>query len=160
MRKLRYHLVDGFTGCGFGGNPVEVFRDAGGVSSTLMQALEKEFNLSETTFVLPPQDAQNTYRVRIFTPAVELPMAGHPTIGTTFILAREHLIDWAGPETTIRLEEGDGTIPVTLKRQDNGAVVIQMSQPLPAFGAQLTDKQAMAGMLSREVNALDPRRPL
>jgi len=160
MRKLRYHLVDVFTDRAFGGNPLAVFPHARGVSPIVMQALAKEFNLSETTFVLPPQDAQNTYRVRIFTPAVEMPMAGHPTIGTTFILAREHLIDWAGPETTIQLEEGVGTIPVTLRRQDNGAVFIQMSQPLPAFGAQLTDKQAMAEMLSLEVDALDPHLPL
>jgi trans-2,3-dihydro-3-hydroxyanthranilate isomerase len=160
MRKLRYHLVDVFTDRAFGGNPLAVFPHASEVSPKVMQALAKEFNLSETTFVLPPQDEQNTYHVRIFTPAVELPMAGHPTIGTTFILAREHLIDWDGSETTIRLEEGIGTILVTLRRQDDGAEFIQMSQPLPAFGAQFVNKQAMAEMLSLEVDALDPHLPL
>ncbi len=128
MRKLRYHLVDVFTDRAFGGNPLAVFPHAREVSPRVMQALAKEFNLSETTFVLPPGDTRNTYRVRIFTPAVELPMAGHPTIGTTFVLAREHLFDWAGPETTIRLEEGIGTIPVTLRQEGNGAVFIQMRQ--------------------------------
>jgi len=87
-------------------------------------------------------------------------MAGHPTIGTTFVLAREHLFDWAGPETTIRLEEGIGTIPVTLRQEGNGAVFNQMSQPLPAFGAQLANKQAMAEILSLEKDAIDPQLPL
>ncbi len=160
MRKLRYHLVDVFTDRAFGGNPLAVFPHAREVSPRVMQALAKEFNLSETTFVLPPGDTRNTYRVRIFTPAVELPMAGHPTIGTTFVLAREHLFDWAGPETTIRLEEGIGTIPVTLRQEGNGAVFIQMSQPLPAFGAQLANKQAMAEILSLEKDAIDPQLPL
>jgi trans-2,3-dihydro-3-hydroxyanthranilate isomerase len=160
MRKLRYHLVDVFTDRAFGGNPLAVFPHAHEVSPKVMQALAKEFNLSETTFVLPPQDSQNTYRVRIFTPAVELPMAGHPTIGTAFILARERLIDWAGPEAIIRLEEGVGTVPVTLRWEDKGAVFIQMSQPLPAFGAQFADKQAMAEILSLEKDAIDPHLPL
>ena len=160
MRKLRYHLVDVFTDRAFGGNPLAVFPNGRGLSPSIMQALAKEFNLSETTFVLPPQEAQNTYRVRIFTPAVELPMAGHPTIGTSFILAREHLIDWAGPETTIRLEEGVGTIPVTLRQQDHGVIFVQMSQPLPAFGARFADKQAMAEILSLEADALDPYLPI
>ena len=160
MRKLRYHLVDVFTDRAFGGNPLAVFPHARGVSPTVMQALAKEFNLSETTFVLPPEDTRNTYRVRIFTPAVELPTAGHPTIGTTFVLAREHLIDWAGAETTIRLEEGIGTIPVTLTRQDDGAVFIQMNQPQPVFGAKFANKQAMAEILSLEKDAIDPQLPL
>src|SRR2546430_8844472 len=144
MRKLRYHLVDVFTDRAFGGNPLAVFPHARGVSPTVMQALAKEFNLSETTFVLPPADTQNTYHVRIFTPAVELPMAGHPTIGTTFVLAREHLIDWVSSETTIRLEEAVGTIPVTLRRAAKGGGFFQMCHPPPDFGAQIADKQAKA----------------
>jgi|SRR6266849_7439655 len=81
MRKLRYHLVDVFTDRAFGGNQLAVFTDARGLSAGIMQAIAKELNLSESTFVLPPEDSQNDYRIRIFTPAVELPMAGHPTGG-------------------------------------------------------------------------------
>jgi len=125
-----------------------------------MQALAKELNLSETTFVLPPEDPRNAYRVRIYTPVAELPMAGHPTIGTTFVLAQEHLIDRSGADTTIHLEEGVGIIPVTLRLEDNGAVFIQMRQPLPTFGAQFLDRQVIADMLSLEVEAIDPQLPL
>jgi trans-2,3-dihydro-3-hydroxyanthranilate isomerase len=160
MRKLRYHLVDVFTDRAFGGNPLAVFPNGRGLSPSIMQALAKELNLSETTFVLPPEHPRNAYRVRIFTPAVELPMAGHPTIGTTFVLAQEHLIDCSGAETTIYLEEGVGIIPVTLKLEDDGAVFIQMRQPLPTFGAQFSNRQIIAEMLSLEVEAIDPQLPL
>src|SRR5687767_257868 len=92
MRKLHYHRVDVFTDRAFGGNPLAVFPNGRGLSTELMQAIAKEFNLSETTFVLPPDDPQCDWRVRIFTPMNELPMAGHPTVGTSFVLAREHMI--------------------------------------------------------------------
>jgi trans-2,3-dihydro-3-hydroxyanthranilate isomerase len=92
MTKLDYHLVDVFTDTPFGGNQLAVFTDAEGVSAELMQKIAAELKLSETTFVLPPKDEKNDYRIRIFTPAVELPMAGHPTIGTTFVLARQEMI--------------------------------------------------------------------
>jgi trans-2,3-dihydro-3-hydroxyanthranilate isomerase len=93
MRRLRYHIVDVFTDRQFGGNPLAVFTDGEGLSTATMQAIAKEMNLSETTFVLPPEDAANHYHVRIFTPGSELPMAGHPTVGTTYILAREQMIE-------------------------------------------------------------------
>src|ERR687894_2765611 len=112
MRRLHYHLVDVFTDRAFGGNPLAVVANGRGVDDRTMQAIAKEFNLSETTFVLPPDDPRNDWRVRIFTPSAELPMAGHPTVGTSFILAREHMIELGLEEITIRLEEGVGTIPV------------------------------------------------
>jgi trans-2,3-dihydro-3-hydroxyanthranilate isomerase len=159
MKKLTYHIVDVFTRRPFGGNPLAVFPDGRGISATLMQALAKEFNLSETTFVLPPEDAKHAYRVRIFTPGAELPMAGHPTIGTTFVLARKRLIAWSGGETTILLEEGVGTIPVTLKEEDDGTIFIQMSQPLPTFGVEFANRQMAAEMLSLETAAFDEQLP-
>lgn len=93
MRKLRYQLVDVFTGERFGGNPLAVFTNGRGLETEMMQRIAKELNLSETVFVQPPDDPANDYKLRIFTPAVELPMAGHPTIGTAFVLAREHLVN-------------------------------------------------------------------
>jgi trans-2,3-dihydro-3-hydroxyanthranilate isomerase len=150
MRKLRYHLVDVFTNRQFGGNPLAVFTNGRGVPAETMQRIAKELNLSETTFVLPPQDAANDYRVRIFTPGEELPMAGHPTVGTTFILAREHMIERGADMTTIKLEEAVGTIPVNIEWRDGEAGFIQMRQPLPTFGARVEDVGAVAEMLSVE----------
>ncbi|HEV2914845.1 MAG TPA: PhzF family phenazine biosynthesis protein [Pyrinomonadaceae bacterium] len=154
MRKIRYHLVDVFTDRPFGGNQLAVFTDGRGLSSELMQAIAKELNLSETTFVLPPEHRDNDYRVRIFTPAVELPMAGHPTIGTSFVLAREGMIERAARAATLRLEEGVGTIPVTIEWSDKGPAFIEMSQPLPVFGATFTDARAIAEMLSLEARTI------
>src|SRR5213083_1352680 len=115
MRRLPYCLVDVFTNRPFGGNQLAVFTDARHISSDLMQALAKELHLSETSFVLPPQNPEHDYHVRIFTPEVELPMAGHPTIGTAFVLAHERMLQLAEPETTITFEEGVGVVPVTLQ---------------------------------------------
>ena len=88
MAAYEFVTVDVFTDQLFGGNPLAVFPDARGLSDARMQALAREFNLSETTFVLPPADPANTARVRIFTPLRELPFAGHPNVGTGFVLAR------------------------------------------------------------------------
>jgi len=105
MRELQFHLVDVFTDRPFGGNPLAVFTDGQGLSDELMQALAREMNLSESTFVLPPDDPAHDFRVRIFTPAVELPMAGHPTVGTAFVLAREGMIAPKGSKADIRVAE-------------------------------------------------------
>lgn len=165
MKKLRYHLVDVFTDRQFGGNPLAVFTEGAGLSDELMQLIAKEMNLSETTFVLPPADAANHFRVRIFTPAQELPMAGHPTVGTTFILARERMIESSGNEnaagaTTIRLEEGVGTIPVEIDWKGGAADFIEMSQPLPVFGERVEDAAAVAAMISLEASDIDERFPV
>jgi trans-2,3-dihydro-3-hydroxyanthranilate isomerase len=154
MKKLHYHLVDVFTNKAFGGNQLAVFTDARGLSPEIMQAIAKELNLSETTFVLPPEDSRNDYRVRIFTPAVELPMAGHPTIGTAFVLATEHRIEHSGQEAVVNFEEGVGTISVSIEWQDGSPAYIHMSQPLPVFGAHFADAGRIAEMLSVEARAI------
>jgi trans-2,3-dihydro-3-hydroxyanthranilate isomerase len=125
-----------------------------------MQAIAKEFNLSETTFVLPPDDAKHDWRVRIFTPGSELPMAGHPTVGTSFVLAREHLIRRDSDETKIILEEGVGPVPVRIEFEDGEPVFAEMSQPLPVFGPRLSDIQAVAEMLSLDAGDIDANLPL
>jgi trans-2,3-dihydro-3-hydroxyanthranilate isomerase len=120
-----------------------------------MQSIAKEFNLSETTFVLPPEDKGNNYRVRIFTPAIELPMAGHPTIGTTYVLARERMVEQSlSGITTVNLEEGVGTIPVRIEWQDGAAAFIEMSQPLPTFSARFEDVDLIAEILSLDPQAI------
>jgi trans-2,3-dihydro-3-hydroxyanthranilate isomerase len=147
VRRLQYRIVDVFTDRMFGGNPLAVFLDGRGLSETEMQALAREMNLSETTFVLPPDDPANDFRVRIFTPGRELPMAGHPTIGTAFVLAREKMLP-AGDETlTIRLEEKVGPIPVRLEMKDGAPDKIWMTQPRPTFGPVFPNAAAVAEML-------------
>src|SRR5215207_170009 len=161
MRKLHYHRVDVFTDRVFGGNPLAVFTNGRGLSPETMQAIAKEFNLSETTFVLPPDDARHDYRVRIFTPANELPMAGHPTVGTSFVLAREHMVARSGDrETTITLEEGVGPIPVRIEFKDGEPVFAEMTQPPPTFGPRLEDLAPIAEMLSLDVSDFDELLPV
>jgi trans-2,3-dihydro-3-hydroxyanthranilate isomerase len=160
MRKLHYHLVDVFTDRIFGGNQLAVFTNGRGIEVHVMQAIAKELNLSETTFVLPPENPENDYRVRIFTPGAELPMAGHPTVGTSFILAREHLITLAESETTIKLEEGVGTISVQLNFKDGLPDLIWMQQPPPSFGPRFEDTVSIAEMLSLTPDDIETAWPI
>jgi trans-2,3-dihydro-3-hydroxyanthranilate isomerase len=160
MRRLHYHRVDVFTDRAFGGNPLAVFTNGRGLSTETMQAIAKEFNLSETTFVVPPDDAKHDWRVRIFTPGHELPMAGHPTVGTSFVLAREHLIRRDATETTIILEEGVGPVPVRVEFSGGEPSYAEMSQPLPRFGPRVEDRRAVAAMLSLDVADIDESLPL
>src|SRR6202161_2852913 len=85
--QLEFFTVDVFTDRQFGGNPLAVFPDATGLSAAQMQAIAAEVHLAETTLVLPPQAPEHTARVRIFTPRAEMPFAGHPNVGTAFVLA-------------------------------------------------------------------------
>ena len=112
--RYRFVTTDVFTDRLFGGNPLAVLPDARGLDGTAMQQVAREFNLSETVFVLPPENPANCRKVRIFTPACEVPFAGHPTLGTALVLARLGEIPVAGEMTEIVLEEGAGPVPVTL----------------------------------------------
>jgi len=116
MREYEYLTLDVFTEQRFGGNPLAVFPHAEGLSDDDMQAIAREFNYAETTFVLPPADPANTARVRIFTPVTEMPFAGHPNVGTAFALARR------GGEDTMRFEELAGIVTVQIDRDDEGTV--------------------------------------
>lgn len=87
MAGYSFQTVDVFTDTQFGGNPLAVLPDARGLTTEQMAAIAREFNYSETTFVLPPDDSDNTARVRIFTSTSELPFAGHPNVGTAYVLA-------------------------------------------------------------------------
>lgn len=162
MRRLHYHKVDVFTDRAFGGNPLSVFTNGRGISTEMMQMLAKELNLSEATFVLPPENPANDYKLRIFTPASELPLAGHPTIGTTFVLARERMFEVEGHHTTIVLEEGVGDIPVSIEYEEGEPGMIWMTQPKPQFGrkAEGAEIEGIAEMLSLTVDALDERYPV
>jgi trans-2,3-dihydro-3-hydroxyanthranilate isomerase len=106
--------LDVFTDSAFGGNPLAVLPDARGLSARQMQAVAREFNYSETTFVLPPEDENNTRKVRIFTPLSELPFAGHPNVGTAVALARLGTIGEVVAGQRILFEEGAGLVSLTL----------------------------------------------
>ena len=105
MPSFAFVTVDVFTDRRFGGNPLAVFPDARGMSDADMQSLAAEFNLSETTFVLPPADPANTARVRIFNRKAEMPFAGHPNVGTGWVLAKQG----RAKDGTLRFEEIAGT---------------------------------------------------
>ena len=160
MKKLPYHLLDVFTDRAFGGNPLAVFTDGRGIPDAQMQAIARELNLSETTFVLPPRDSKNDFQVRIFTPTYEMPMAGHPTVGTAFILAREGFVKASGSETRVVFEEGVGPVPVSVKWNDGAPDFIEMQQPLPKFGPRFEDAETVAEMLSLEARDLDSNLPM
>lgn len=117
----RFVIADVFTERVFGGNQLAVFPDARGLSDRALQALAREFNFVETTFVLPPQDRRHTCRVRIFTPKTELPFAGHPTVGTAAVLARLGLIEMPSGATTVVFEEGIGPITVEVRLREAAA---------------------------------------
>lgn len=117
MTQLDYHVVDVFTDRAYTGNPLAVVLDADALSGEQMQQMAREFNLSETTFVLPPTTGDATYRLRIFTPSVELPFAGHPSIGTAWLLAHLGRI----PTGDVTQECGAGLLPVAV--DDRGATL-------------------------------------
>lgn len=111
-RRYRFVTADVFTEDLFGGNPLAVFPEANGLTDAEMQRIAREFNLSETTFVLPPQDPAHTCAMRIFTPGTELPFAGHPTVGTAIVLAEAGRL--APGASQMVIEEKVGPVPVTL----------------------------------------------
>src|SRR6185312_7782482 len=115
--RVRYLTADVFTDHTFGGNPLAVFPDASRVPPELMLPIAREFNYSETTFVLPPENPAHTARVRIFTPGGELQFAGHPTVGTAHVLASIGAVKLTGDETRIVLEEGVGPVPVVIRAE-------------------------------------------
>jgi trans-2,3-dihydro-3-hydroxyanthranilate isomerase len=146
-----------FTDRPFGGNALAVFPDARGISDARMQQTARELNLSETVFVLPPEDPQHTRRLRIFTPGMELPFAGHPTVGTAFVLAAAAEVPLAGPEARVVFEEGVGPVPVTIRAEGGRPVFSQLTAAkLPEFGPPTPSILELAEMISlRPADLLD-----
>jgi len=125
--RYRYYICDVFTATRFGGNPLAVLPAAEGLSTRQMQCIAREFNFSETTFVLPAEHG-HTRRVRIFTPAREMPFAGHPNIGTAFVLASIGEFDDLGASLTVTFEEEAGIVPIAIHRE-NGKIHCELSAP-------------------------------
>lgn len=157
-REFRLLQVDVFTERVLTGNPLAVVLDAGGLDGAEMQAIARETNLPETTFVLPPTRADCAARVRIFTPGRELPFAGHPTLGTAWVLAREGRLP---PGTRqFRLEEGIGPVPVELEGDPAAPTSVWMAQLDPSFDPDVADRGGMARALGLDEAELRPGLPL
>ena len=138
--QLRFATVDVFTDTRFAGNPLAVVLNADGLSTAQMQAVAAEFNLSETTFVLPPQERANTAKVRIFTPRAEMPFAGHPNVGTAFVLAREgSSYGRAITGDRVVFEEIAGLVPVDLLKAGSTITGARLAAPQPlSIGADIS----------------------
>jgi trans-2,3-dihydro-3-hydroxyanthranilate isomerase len=139
VREFRYVVADVFTDTPLAGNPVAVFTDARQLEPEEMQRLARELNLSETVFVLPAEQGGHA-RIRIFTPEIEMQFAGHPTLGTAFILGQPMQL------VEIRLETGAGIVAVGLEREGPKVVFGWMEQPVPSWEAWPEPEALMAGL--------------
>lgn len=158
--RYRFVTADVFTDRVFGGNPLAVLPDARGLDGARMQAIAREFNISETVFVLPPEDAAHTRHLRIFTPTSELPFAGHPTVGTALLLAMLGEIELSGPRTGIIFEEGAGPVPVEIEADAGRASFAWLSAPqMPEF-QHAPDTAVLATLLALEPKDLLTRAGL
>ncbi len=147
-RRLRFHTLDVFTEQRFGGNPLAVFIDGEDLPGELMQRIAREMNLSETVFLLPPRDPRALCRLRIFTPDRELPFAGHPTVGTGFLLAALGRIPLGDERASVLLDEDVGLVPVTIESRGGQPGFVQLSvAALPAFGPPPAPRAQLAAIL-------------
>jgi trans-2,3-dihydro-3-hydroxyanthranilate isomerase len=137
--QLQFRTVDVFTGTQFAGNPLAVVLNAEGLSAAQMQAIAAEFNLAETTFILPPKDAAHTAEVRIFTPRSEMPFAGHPNVGTAFVLASAG-VSYGRPvdEKRVVFEEKAGLVPIEILHDGATVTGAKLASPQPlSVGAEI-----------------------
>lgn len=141
MPSFEYLHLDVFTVNPFEGNQLAVFPHPGGLGTAEMQKIAQEMNFSETTFIFPARSGGNA-QMRIFTPGTELPIAGHPTIGSTFALA--HLGTIAADSDQFVFELGVGPTPVSLEWTNGKLSFAWMTQPLPSFGSEIEDRDAVA----------------
>ena len=156
--QIEFTTVDVFTNARFGGNPLAVIPDATGLSTEQMQSIAAEFNLAETTFVLPPQDPAHTAHVRIFTPKAEMPFAGHPNVGTAFVLAQRgecHGRKIAGDRLVF--EEKAGLVPLDLKREQGAVIGARLAAPQKlALGDEIAP-EILADMCGLETSEIATR---
>ena len=158
MTAYAYLHYDVFTGEPLLGNQLAVFPDARGLSTAQMQAIAREINFSETTFVLPAERPDTDIRMRIFTPGVEMPMAGHPTVGSTFALADTGVIASGRQRFVFGLNVGP--TPVDLEWDGGRVRFVWMTQGKPVFGAPVADRSAVAAAIGLSVDDLVPDLPI
>jgi len=153
MISKRFLIADVFTDVRFGGNQLAVFLDGSGLDSRTMQDIAREMNYSETTFLLPPE-GEGDYRIRIFTPAHELPFAGHPIVGSAYVIVSEKMKKWGNQSTTVTLEAGVGPIRIEIKTEGGQLGRSTMTQPLPVVHGKYSDIDAVARALSLETSTI------
>jgi trans-2,3-dihydro-3-hydroxyanthranilate isomerase len=156
MKTLEFFIVDVFAEEPLTGNQLAVFLDAAGLSSEQMQRLAREMNYSETTFVPSSTPREGAYEVRIFTPAAEIPFAGHPTLGTAFLIRQELVRE---PVARVVLDLRCGQVPVDFTDRDGEVDLLWMHQPEPSFGRVL-DAAAVHPVLGLERSDFDERLPV
>lgn len=157
-REYRFVQVDVFTDRVFGGNPLAVFLDGQGLSDAEMGSIAREMNLSETVFLLPPSRADCAARLRIFTPGRELAFAGHPTIGTAWVLAQQGMLPSGARE--VSLEEGIGPVPVRLEGDPAVPDFIWMTHGPAIFGEPFMQRAGYAQALGLTESDLLPDAPI
>ena len=153
---MKYYIVDVFAQEKYNGNQLAVFVDAVSISDRTMQRIAKEINYSETTFITDNQSREGGYDVRIFTPAQELPFAGHPTLATAYIIQQE-IIKQPVEKVTLNLKVGQ--IPVTLHYADNSVNLLWMQQLPPIFGQKFAT-DAIAPLLNLSVDDINTNFPM
>jgi trans-2,3-dihydro-3-hydroxyanthranilate isomerase len=160
--QAKFTLVDVFTSRAFGGNQLAVFSDAAGISDAEMQALARELNFSESTFVTASDVTGVVRRVRIFTPAREIPMAGHPTVGTTWVLASHGQIPLKSPRSHLdaTLQLGIGPVTVTIESANAQPEFVWMNHREAEFGATRRDAARIANALGIEASDIRDDLPI
>ena len=145
--RYRYFTCDVFTDTRFGGNQLAVLPEADGLSDEQMQQIAREFNFSETTFVLPPR-AGHDRRVRIFTPPREVPFAGHPNVGTAFVLASMGAFGPLDVPRSVTFEEEAGLVPIAIHRREGGRIWCELTAPQGLTLGKTVSAQAVAAAVS------------
>jgi trans-2,3-dihydro-3-hydroxyanthranilate isomerase len=149
--RYRYFMCDVFTDTRFGGNQLAVLPSAEGLLDGQMQQIAREFNFSETTFVLPAE-AGHAHRVRIFTPTRELPFAGHPNIGTAFVLATTGVFGESDAPLTITFEERAGLVPIAIHKRQGGRIWCELAAPRSTSLGRTFSVQSVALAVSLTVD--------
>ena len=158
--EIGFEQVDVFTDRAFAGNPLCVVPDGRGLDPGQMQDIAREMNLSETTFVLPPTAPGADYWMRIFTPAQEIPFAGHPSVGTAFLLALRGRLPLREPVTRVHQQVGVGVLPLDIEVAGGKPGRVVMTQGTPAFGGVLRDLEPVAEALGIGAALLSSRLPI
>ena len=150
--RYQYYICDVFTDTRFGGNQLAVLPSADGLTTDQMQQITREFNFAESSFVLPPS-AGHTRRVRIFTPATEMPFAGHPNVGTAFTLATTGAFGEIGESTTVTFEEKAGVVPIRIERRGERLFCELTAPEKLSIGKKVSAQLVAAAVSTRAVRA-------
>ena len=164
MKPYKFALVDVFTEQPLAGNQLAVFPNAQGLTEDQMQAIAREFNYSETTFILPPRHAKADFRLRSFSPSAEVFGAGHNALGAWWVLGAQGAVSLSDSGATLRQELGERVLPVEISSRAGSLLRVAMTQGEPRYGKKLTGRAALAGALGldpseleSEVESLDPQ---